>query len=98
MIPRLIFLGSVASLFALNGLRLPVGDVAYAQAPQTPAALITTAAEEKALLDRTCGACHSQRAKAAGLEPAQRLTLDALDTAHVEKNPEKRSSASCARA
>jgi mono/diheme cytochrome c family protein len=76
-------------LIALSALRFASGDVVHAQAPQTPATPITTAAEEKALLDRTCGACHSQRAKTAGLEPAQRLTLDALDPAHVEKNPER---------
>jgi Protein of unknown function (DUF1592)/Protein of unknown function (DUF1588)/Protein of unknown function (DUF1585)/Protein of unknown function (DUF1587)/Protein of unknown function (DUF1595) len=60
---------------------------------QTPgsqsASTITNAADEKAFLDKTCGGCHSQRAKAAGLEPALRLTIDALDPAHVEKNPER---------
>jgi mono/diheme cytochrome c family protein len=76
-------------LIALCALRLPLGGVVYAQAPQPPAAPVTTAADERAFFDRTCGACHSQRAKSAGLEPAQRLTLDALDTAHVEKNPER---------
>ncbi len=64
----------------------------YCQAPaagQKSASLITNAVEEKAFFDKTCSACHSQRAKAAGLESAQRLTLDSLDPANVEKNPER---------
>ena len=88
--PRLLVASLAALLLiAIGALRLPSGSIAHAQTPQGSAALITTAEEERALLDRTCGACHSQRAKAAGLEPAQRLTLDALDPAHVEKNPER---------
>jgi hypothetical protein len=52
------------------------------QAPLSPEA-------DRALLNRCCSACHSQNAKKAGLESAQRITLDNLDTAHVEKNPEE---------
>jgi hypothetical protein len=44
---------------------------------------------ERARLNRYCSACHSQNAKKAGLESAQRITLDNLDTAHMEKNPEE---------
>jgi hypothetical protein len=42
------------------------------QAPDSPEA-------ERALLNRYCSACHSQS--------AQRITLDNLDTAHVERIP-----------
>jgi mono/diheme cytochrome c family protein len=90
---RLILPGFAALLLiALAALRLSGGDSVHAQTPAAPPsapATISTAAEEKAFFDRTCAACHSQRAKAAGLEPAQRLTLDALDTANVGKNPER---------
>ena len=44
---------------------------------------------ERALIARYCLGCHSQSAKKAGLESALRITLDDLDTAHVEKNPEE---------
>jgi mono/diheme cytochrome c family protein len=44
---------------------------------------------ERALIARYCLGCHSQNAKKAGMEPALRITLDDLDTAHVEKNPEE---------
>jgi mono/diheme cytochrome c family protein len=58
-------------------------------ATQTSASTITTADQERAFLDKTCGVCHGQRAKAAGLEPAMRITLSSLDPAHVEKNAEQ---------
>lgn len=59
--------------------------------PQRPGApsTIDSASAESALLTRYCVTCHSQKAKAAGLDAAQRITLDSLDPAHVEKNPEQ---------
>jgi hypothetical protein len=50
---------------------------------------VNSAEGERALIKRYCLACHSQGAKKAGMEPALRITLDELDTAHVEKNPEE---------
>lgn len=44
---------------------------------------------ERALIARYCLGCHSQAAKKTGLESALRITLDDLDPAHVEKNPER---------
>ena len=59
------------------------------QAPKpAPAALITTADAEKAFLTQNCVTCHSAAQKARGFEPALRLTIDNLDPAHVEKDPE----------
>ncbi|MBV9508469.1 MAG: DUF1592 domain-containing protein [Acidobacteriia bacterium] len=80
---RLVVVGTLALL--------PVAIAVYGQDAQkrSSAALITTADAERAFLTQTCAGCHSLKAKAAGLEPAQRLTVDNLDPAHVEKNPER---------
>src|SRR5215469_3071964 len=80
---RLLLVGSLTLLvnaFAVFG-QTPA-------ASQNSASAITTAAEERAFLDKTCGVCHSQKAKAAGLEPALRITLHRLDPAHVEEDAE----------
>jgi hypothetical protein len=54
-----------------------------------PAAeLVTTAAQEKALLDRTCLACHSEKAKAT-MDSARKLALDTLDVNNVQKDADK---------
>jgi hypothetical protein len=66
---------------------LPIVAVIYGQTAGAPAA-IPSAAAERALLDQYCVVCHNQKAKAAGLEPARRMTLDNLDAAHVEKEAE----------
>jgi mono/diheme cytochrome c family protein len=59
------------------------------QAPKPAATgLITTADAEKAFLTQSCVTCHSTAQKARGFEPALRLTIDNLDPAHVEKDPE----------
>jgi hypothetical protein len=44
---------------------------------------------ERALIARYCLGCHSQNAKKSGMESALRITLDELDPAHVEQNPEE---------
>ncbi|HLI82528.1 MAG TPA: DUF1592 domain-containing protein [Bryobacteraceae bacterium] len=75
--------------FAVGSLAfLGLSLAAYAQ-PQAQDGLIKTADEERAFLTKTCSGCHGTAAKKAGLEPAQRLLVDALDPAHVEKNPER---------
>jgi hypothetical protein len=60
-----------------------------APAPATAAApanqLATTAAQEKALLDTYCLACHSERAKAT-MDSARKLTIDALDVNNLHKD------------
>jgi mono/diheme cytochrome c family protein len=59
------------------------------QAPKPAATgLITTADAETAFLTQSCVTCHSTAQKARGFEPALRLTIDNLDPAHVEKDPE----------
>src|SRR5215467_4855436 len=44
--------------------------------------------QERAAVNQYCVVCHNLKAKAAGMEPARKLTLDNLDIAHVEKDPE----------
>jgi hypothetical protein len=56
---------------------------------QAPAAAASAAVPpQRALLDRYCVSCHSQRAKAAGQEPARKLTLDDLDVTRIGDHAE----------
>ena len=54
-----------------------------------PAAPAITADAQKAFLNQYCMACHSEKMKAAGLDSARRLTMDALDPANVDKDRDK---------
>jgi mono/diheme cytochrome c family protein len=58
------------------------------QAQSAPAAAPAPVPPQRALLDRYCVSCHNQRAKAAGQEPARKLTLDDLDIAHIGDHAE----------
>ena len=53
-----------------------------------PSAVATSASAQRALLDRYCVGCHNQRGKAAGLEPARKITLDDLDVTRVADHAE----------
>jgi hypothetical protein len=77
-----ILLGSAAIILVV------IGISGQAQKPAA-AAGATSAETEKAFLTQTCYGCHNQAAKARGVESALRITLDSLDTAHVEKDPEQ---------
>src|SRR5215510_16294573 len=55
----------------------------------TPAAPAVSADEQRAFLNQYCSGCHSEKMKAAGLDSARRMTIDALDPANVDKNREK---------
>jgi len=52
-----------------------------AVAAQSPAAF--TAATERQLLDKYCVACHSTKAREAGIDSARKLTVDSLDVANL---------------
>jgi len=75
-------------------LALGLGVAALTAAPQsassqsTSPATTTPASPQRELLDRYCVGCHSQRAKAAGQEPARKLTLDDVDVARAGEHPE----------
>ena len=63
----------------------PAGQAAAAAATPQP---VKTAAEERAMLDRYCVSCHSERAKAS-MDSARKLQLDTLDPANVLKDGAK---------
>jgi len=86
MMHRLLAIGGVAITF----LALPAGAQTAAPAVQPPPAASPPNApsSQRALLDRYCISCHSQRVKAAGTEAARRLTLDDLDLAQVGRHAE----------
>jgi hypothetical protein len=60
---------------------------AQAATPTTPQP-VKTAADERAMLDRYCVSCHSERAKAS-MDSARKLQLDTLDPANVIKDGAK---------
>src|ERR1700689_1227167 len=69
---------------------LTVAAVVYAHAPdpQRTAPSPPPASTQRSFVDRYCAACHSQRAKTAGLNSARLLTLDGLDLSHASEHPE----------
>ncbi len=48
-----------------------------------------TAETERELINRYCVGCHSERAKAAGVDSARKLTLDSIDLANVHPHAER---------
>src|SRR5439155_15379817 len=58
--------------------------ICFEQQNAAPAASPVSAPQ--AVINQYCLTCHSQKAKAAGMDSARKLTLDSLDPAHVEKN------------
>ena len=68
---------------------LPLVGSLCAQPPATTAAApAATAVTERALLNQYCVVCHNEKAKKAGQRPALAITLDNLDVAHIEQDPE----------
>ncbi|MBZ5636742.1 MAG: DUF1592 domain-containing protein [Acidobacteriia bacterium] len=65
-----------------------IGMSGQAQKPMPPTS-VTSAATEKAFFTQYCYGCHNQAAKTRGVESALRITLDGLDPAHVEQDPEQ---------
>jgi hypothetical protein len=60
-----------------------VWTAAPGAAVQTTTALPPPAVAHKQLLDRYCLGCHNETARAAGVDSARKLALDALDLTHV---------------
>src|SRR5258706_655255 len=92
MVKRLAAIGCTAAMVAGYAAR---NQTAAAQAsPQpTSAGQLSPApaggpTAQRALLDRYCVSCHSQKAKAAGQEPARKLTVDDLDVTRIADQPE----------
>ena len=80
----LIVLGCIAIMSLVF---VVYGQTAGQQTPPAPATADSTGAQ-KAIVSQYCMTCHSDKAKAAGLDSARKINFDALDIAHVEKNAE----------
>src|SRR5438067_8883276 len=84
MIKRLAAFGYVAALVLAFRTPAPNAASQTAAQPATPAAQSAApASPQRARVDRYGVGCHTQRGKAAGQEPARKITLDDLDIAHV---------------
>ena len=89
MIKRLAAFGYVAVLVLAFRTPAPSAAAQIAAQPATPAAQSAApASPQRALVDRYCVGCHNQRGKAAGQEPARKITLDDLDIVHVADHAE----------
>jgi len=89
-VPGRMLVGSVATFLGVLWIS---GQGISGQAPKPGAgpaapAVITSAEAEKTFFTQYCYGCHNQAAKTRGMESALRLTLDQLDPAHIEKDPE----------
>ena len=67
--------------------KAPAAPQAKAGSTATPAT--HPAAEERALVDKYCVACHNTKAKATGLDSSLRLTLDDVDFGNVAAHAQK---------
>src|SRR5262245_5998454 len=57
--------------------------------PQSPASYaVPPAAAPGRVIDQYCITCHSERAKAAGMDSGRKLAFDTLDIAHVNQHAE----------
>jgi mono/diheme cytochrome c family protein len=94
MANRLVAIGCVVVLLLAVTAPAPTaaGQTAATSGAQTAAAAQPTSSTptsaQRALVDRYCVGCHNQRGKAAGQEPARKLTLDDADIAHVGDHAE----------
>lgn len=71
---------------------LSIGSVIYGQTAnrqgQASTATAPANAAPRAVLDQYCVGCHSERARAAGVDSARKLTVDTLDLARVSHDAE----------
>jgi len=97
MIKRLLVFGCAVVASCLSAVLEQATATASGQAAGSTTATAARAdavrtrigSPQRALLDRYCVSCHSQRAKAAGQESARKLTLDDLDPARVSEHADK---------
>jgi len=79
----LILLGCVAIMSLVFAVYGQTGQQTPTAAPSAE-----SVTSQKALVTQYCMTCHSDKAKTAGMDSARKINFDALDIAHVEKNPE----------
>jgi hypothetical protein len=84
---RASYLVVLAGIVLVSALWTATPDAAPKASSQSPATAppppTLTAASEKQLLDRYCLGCHNEKARAAGVDSARKLTLDSLDLTRV---------------
>ena len=89
MTTRLLAIGCLATLpIIVAAAGQPTGARPAQPAQISRPSGATPTADQRALLDRYCVGCHNQRGKAAGQEPARKLTLDDLDLARIPDRAE----------
>src|SRR5262252_7891307 len=94
MANRLVAIGCLAVLILAFTAPAPTAAArgvqqSSAQGAATPQTTPSTPpSAQRALVDRYCVGCHNQRGKAAGQEPARKITLDDADITHVSDHPE----------
>ena len=76
-----LLLAGIASASTIS-----IAALKASQATPEPAPPVITAAREQQLFQQFCYGCHNERVKAIGLDSAQKLTLDTLDTANVRRD------------
>ena len=81
MVQRFAAIACAAALLSLVATRR--------QTVAAQSAAVPSPTPQRVLLDRYCVGCHNQRGRAAGQEPARKLTLDDLDPARVSDHPDK---------
>ncbi len=81
---RVVVLGCLAMMSVV----LTVSGKTVPPQQQSPAPIASSVSAQQAIINQYCATCHSERAKAAGMDSARKLTLDSLDLAHVGQNAE----------
>src|SRR5215813_4005773 len=81
---KTLVLGCVATM----SLALVLYGKSAGQQNQSAAPSTESVAAQKAIVTQYCMTCHSDKAKAAGMDSARKINFDTLDIAHVEKNAE----------
>ena len=76
MTKNLLGIGCVAAYLCALAVSGQTAGLPQASSPAAPS-------PQRAILNQYCVSCHSQRAKATGLEAARKLTLDDLDVSQV---------------
>src|SRR5262244_375991 len=81
---KTLALGCIATM----SVALAVYGKAASQQTQSAAPSADSVAAQKAIVTQYCMTCHSDKAKAAGMDSARKIDFDTLDITHVEKNAE----------
>ena len=83
MTKKTLVIGSLAML----SLVIAICGQTAGQSAQSAAAS-DTAAAQRAIVAQYCSTCHSDKAKAAGMDSARKIDFDVLDIAHVSRDAE----------